>query len=62
MPNYASNAKISGPVRIGATPDVDFNGMMWSYTVGLMFPPQAAEMTVPQSRPNTTQIYVPGGQ
>jgi hypothetical protein len=43
MPNqFASNVKLSGPITIAATPDVDFNGFMFSYVIGLMFPPQAA--------------------
>ena len=40
---YAANTAISRPIAIAATPDVDFNGFMFSYVVGLMFPPQAAQ-------------------
>lgn len=39
---YTANCKISRPIAIKAQPDVDLNGMMFSYTVGLMFPAQAA--------------------
>ena len=38
---FASNCQISTPIAIAAAPDVDFNGMMFSYVVGLMYPPQA---------------------
>lgn len=39
---YTANTRISRPIAIAATPDVDFNGFMFSYEVGLMFPAQAA--------------------
>lgn len=39
---YTTNTKISRPIAIAAMPHVDFNGFMFSYTVGLMFPAQAA--------------------
>lgn len=39
---YASNVRISTPISIAAQPDVDFNGFQFSYTVGIMFPAQAA--------------------
>lgn len=39
---YTANTQISRPIAIAATPNVDFNGFMFSYTVGLMFPAQAA--------------------
>jgi hypothetical protein len=42
---FAANCQISTPVAIAAKPDVDFNGMMFSYTVGLMYPAQAAIAT-----------------
>lgn len=59
MANYVANCKISGPRAIKATPHVDFNGLMWSYTVGLMFPPQAAQTSVPSQVPNSGAKYVP---
>jgi hypothetical protein len=58
---FASNCRISGPVRVASPAHVDFNGLQWSYTIGLMFPPQAATMTVPAVTPNQTQLYTPGG-
>jgi hypothetical protein len=39
---YTSNVKISAPIAISTQADVDFNGIQFSYTVGLMFPPQAS--------------------
>jgi hypothetical protein len=60
MSNYVANCKISGPRRVQASPDVDFNGLMWSYTIGLMFPPTAADDTIPIQLPNATSKYVPG--
>ncbi len=42
MPNWASNVKLSSPIAVHVRPDVDLNGFMWSSTIGLMFPPQAA--------------------
>jgi hypothetical protein len=42
MANFVSNVRLSGPIPVAAKPDVDLNGMMFSYTIGLMFPTQAA--------------------
>jgi hypothetical protein len=42
---YAANCRISGPIAIEAKPDVDLGGVMWSYKVGLMYPPQASLQT-----------------
>jgi hypothetical protein len=39
---YASNVKISAPIAVNAQADVDFNGIQFSYTLGLMFPSQAS--------------------
>jgi hypothetical protein len=39
---FVSNVRISSPVAIDAKPDVDLNGVMFSYTVGLMYPSTAA--------------------
>jgi hypothetical protein len=52
---FASNTQISTPVAINVRPDVDLNGMMWSYTAGLMFPAQAAVAMnqLPQPYPAT---------
>lgn len=59
MANYVANCKISGPRAVRATPDVDFNGLMWSYTIGLMFPPQAAQTSMPTALPNVGVKYAP---
>lgn len=38
MTNWVSNCPISGPIpRPDIKPDVDFNGIMWSYQYGLVF-------------------------
>lgn len=42
MGRFVSTTKISSPIAVAAQPDVDLNGMMFSYVIGLMFPPQAA--------------------
>lgn len=42
MARFVSTTKISSPIAVAAQPDVDLNGFMFSYTIGLMFPPQAA--------------------
>lgn len=60
MANFVANCKISGPARTAAKADVDFNGLQWSYTIGLMFPPQAAAATVPVILPNQPKMYIPG--
>jgi hypothetical protein len=49
---YRANCKISGPAKVTATPDVDFNGLQWSYAVGLIFPPGSHELTVPVQLPS----------
>ena len=54
MAAYASNCPISGPVSVGVTPDVDFNGVQFSYQMGMMFPPEAVlevPMKLPANRP-----------
>ena len=52
---FASNCQISTPIAISTRPDVDFNGLMFSYTVGLMFPAQASLTMnqLPQPYPST---------
>lgn len=60
MANFVANCKISGPAQTVAKADVDFNGLQWSYTIGLMFPPTAAAQTVPIILPNQPQMYIPG--
>ena len=49
---YASNTPISGPVAITHKADVDFNGLQWSYDVGLMFPSSAAMNKIPTTLPH----------
>lgn len=53
---YASNCKISGPAKIATTADVDFNGLQWSYTVGLVFPQGADEATIPWRLPGQPRV------
>jgi hypothetical protein len=52
---FAANCQISTPIAIAAKPDVDLNGLMFSYKVGLMFPAQAAiaMQQLPQPFPST---------
>lgn len=60
MANYVANCKISGPVDLGVSADVDFNGMQWSYRYGLIFPRQAAAQNVPIILPApAAAVYVP---
>jgi hypothetical protein len=47
MARFAANCKISGPTQVATPADVDFNGLQFSYTIGLMFPAQAAAERVP---------------
>lgn len=60
MSRFAANCKISGPVAVKATPHVDFNGLLWNYTIGLMFPATAETQRVPVQLPNSTNLYTPG--
>ena len=56
---YVANCPISSPIAVSTRPDVDFNGFMWSYTIGLMFPPQAAMtpmVRLPSPQPATNAI------
>lgn len=49
---FASTTRISSPINVAAKPDVDLNGFMFSYTIGLMFPSQAAaQMGTPLRAP-----------
>lgn len=59
---YAANCKISSPITVHAQPDIDFNGLMFSYTIGLMFPPQAAYTfsATPVAPPTTPGTNVMG--
>jgi hypothetical protein len=44
MDNYVSNCPISRPIRIvGIQPEVDLNGVMFSYRCGLMYTPAVTE-------------------
>lgn len=45
MPNYVTNTRLSGPLPTAAQPDVDFNGVMFSYKVGFVFPAQTGPET-----------------
>lgn len=57
---YVANCKISGPRAVPAQAHVDFNGLQFSYVIGLMFPPTAVASRIPQSLPNQAQTYIPG--
>ena len=53
MAAYASNCPISGPVSVGVSADVDFNGVQFSYQMGMMFPAEAV-LEVPLRQPETS--------
>lgn len=42
MPDYVSNVPISAPLYIAtANPDVDLNGMKFSYDIGMFYVPNS---------------------
>lgn len=47
MSDYITDGPISVPLHIvGASPDVDLNGMKFSYDIGLFFTPVAAALPI----------------
>ena len=47
MPDYVANGPISGPVNLpDISPDVDFNGVKFSYQIGLFFTPTVEPLPI----------------
>jgi hypothetical protein len=57
MSGFVANCKISGPAEVGARADVDFNGLQWNYTIGLMFPKDSSSQTFQMQLPT---VFGPG--